>query len=420
MLVRFEVENFRSLKDSTELSLVAIDRDREGPRRAERLNESLVTTLGLFGPNASGKSNILKALWWLRTAVADSLRSWDEGVPIEPFAFGHSPLEASSFAIEMLVNDVLYEYVLDLRADRVEFEALFHYPEGRRRRIFLRDGDELVLQRGLGYLSGARALLTPQSLALSIMRRFQDDLVYPFIQRLLAISTLGRSIGGSRRFVMGNRFATLRMFDGSQTEPALFELQESVSARERAMSLLKLADLGVSDVVIEETQIDMGDGARPHTLRSPQLVHESSGQTKPFDFKDESEGTRAWFNTIGPVLTALEEGSIVLFDEVDASLHPTLTAQLLKLFRSSGSNPRGAQLIFTSHDASLLNHLNRDEVWLTQKGSDGASRVGSLSEFAGERVRRSQNLESGYLSGRFGALPDVANVEILRELGIVG
>jgi AAA15 family ATPase/GTPase len=140
----------------------------------------------------------------------------------------------------------------------------------------------------------------------------------------------------------------------------------------------------------------------------------------PLAFSSESDGTRTWFGLIGPVLTALKEGLLVVFDELDASLHPMLSAQLIKLFHDPATNPLGAQLIFSSHDTSLLNHLNRDQIWLTEKLEDGATRLGALAEFAGERVRKSQNLEKAYLHGRFGALPDVDRTEILRALGLIG
>jgi AAA15 family ATPase/GTPase len=140
----------------------------------------------------------------------------------------------------------------------------------------------------------------------------------------------------------------------------------------------------------------------------------------PLDFYAESEGTRTWFALIGPVLSALRAGFLVLFDELDASLHPTLSAHLVRLFHDPATNPKGAQLVFTSHDTSLLNHLNRDEVWLTEKLEDGTTRLGALAEFAGERVRKSQNLEKAYLHGRFGALPDVDRTEMLRALGLIG
>lgn len=119
-----------------------------------------------------------------------------------------------------------------------------------------------------------------------------------------------------------------------------------------------------------------------------------------------------------PVLTALRSGQILLFDEIDASLHPRLSAKLLELFQDPETNPRGAQLIFTSHDTSLLNSLNRDEVWLTEKQADASTTLVALAEFGGDKVRRSLNLEKAYLQGRFGAVPELDQVLLRRALGL--
>lgn len=193
-----------------------------------------------------------------------------------------------------------------------------------------------------------------------------------------------------------------------------------MSRREQALALLRLADLGIQDVVIDEQEIPFSSSGETRTQRRLRLVHRSGGNSAPLDFSAESEGTKTWFGLIGPVLTALRSGSIVILDEFDAGLHPTLSAELLRVFQSRVTNPYGAQLIFTSHDTSLLNHLNRDEVWLTEKRLDGSTRLGALAEFAGERVRKSQNLENAYLHGRFGALPQVDQTEFLRALGLIG
>lgn len=423
MLIRFEVENFRSIKEPAELSMVAIDEDRPGVWRHDHLGASLVSTAGVFGPNASGKSNVLAAFAWLRDAVAFSLRAWDETIPVEPFAFGDSPGADSSFALELFVNGVRFEYLLDLNSQRVSFEALFHYPEGRRRRVFEREMNDLTLQRGLGELSGTRALLTDRSLALSIMRRFDEPDISAFSRQMSRVMTLGQPLRSSRRFGVPPTGSTLRMFDTDYpSELDLFDGEPEwglKSTRGRAMAMLKLADLGVVDVEIEEVRSE-ADPVGGMVRRSPQLVHMSQGQRIPFDYRAESSGTKTWFELIGPVLTALRDGAIVLFDEIDARLHPTLTLQLVKLFQGRTSNPFGAQLLFTSHDTNLLNALNRDEIWLTQKSEEGATRFAALSDFAGERVRKSQNIEAGYLSGRFGALPDVSRPDVLRELGLIG
>ncbi len=426
MLIRFEVENFRSVLGPAELSMVAVD-DRPEVRSFPGFGASLVPVAGIFGPNASGKSNMLAALAWLREAVRNSLRNWDDEIPVEPFAFGDARGRDSSFALELEIEGIRFEYLLDLGRHRVTYEALFHYPEKKRRRVFERDGNELTLQRGLGELSGTRALLTDRSLALSIMRRFDEPLTSAFARTLLHIAILGQPLLRHRRNPAATLSSTLRLFDGRRPDELELDVfdddhpdgPEERAVRQRAMSLLRLADLGVADVEIEETRIDSGRGDS-YRRRSPQLIHTVNDERVPFEYRDESAGTRAWFELIGPVLEALRRGDTLVFDELDAGLHPTLTARLIDLFERRGSNPHGAQLIFTSHDTNLLNHLNRDEIWLTAKDDSGSTRFAAISDFAGERVRRSANLESGYLSGRFGALPDVSRADVLRDLGLIG
>ncbi|WP_449060960.1 AAA family ATPase [Planomonospora algeriensis] len=424
MLIRFEVANFRSVLDPVELSMVAVDRDRAEARPAPNLGESLLPVAAVFGPNASGKSNVIAALTWLRNAVQDSLRFWDDGIPVEPFAFSGGGDRPSEFTIEAVVSGVRFEYVVELDRQAVRYEALFHYPEKKRRRIFEREGNELKLQRGLGSLSGTRELLTARTLALSIARRFEEPLVSDFAHGLTSTQTLGLMSRSKRPSYYGSARSTLRWFedasDGDQLSlPGFEELDRSFQAdRNQALALLRLADLGIDDVMIDDQEIPYLEGTR--TQRRVRLVHRTAHERVPLDFAVESEGTRTWFQLIGPVLAALRSGSLLLFDELDASLHPTLSMQLIRLFHDPTTNPAGAQLVFTSHDTSLLNHLNRDEVWLTEKTEEGMTRLGALAEFAGERVRRSQNLEKAYLHGRFGALPDVDRTEILRALGLIG
>jgi len=209
----------------------------------------------------------------------------------------------------------------------------------------------------------------------------------------------------------------MRWFEDAPEQPTLFP---ETGERDQALALLRLADLGIEDVRIENQEAAFPDSTEVRTQRRLSLLHKTGDHIAPLDFSAESEGTRNWFRLIGPLLTALRNGTIMIFDELDASLHPTLSAELLRICHDPALNPRGAQLIFTSHDTSLLNHLNRDEVWLTEKRKDGSTRLGALAEFAGERVRRSQNLENAYLHGRFGALPQVDQTGLLRALGLIG
>ncbi|HUY45855.1 MAG TPA: ATP-binding protein [Streptosporangiaceae bacterium] len=193
------------------------------------------------------------------------------------------------------------------------------------------------------------------------------------------------------------------------------------SDRDSALTLLRFADLGIDDVQMvedenSEARLSMQAGREPR--RQLRLMHRVAEQELPFDLSEESAGTQTWFALIGPTLSALRGGRILLFDEIDASLHPRLSARLLELFQDPQTNPHGAQLIFTTHDTSLLNHLNRDEVWLTEKGDSGATTLTALAEFGGDKVRRSLNLEKAYLQGRFGAVPELDQFILRRALGL--
>ena len=422
MLIRFEVANFRSVLEPVELSMVAVDRDRTEARDVPVLGESLLPVAAIYGPNASGKSNVIAAMAWLTSAVRESLYRWEEEIPVEPFAFAEGLDRSTDFAIESMIDGVRFEYVLELDRTAVHYEGLFHYPEKKRRRIFEREADSLKLQRGLGNLSGIRELQTPRTLALSAGRRFDEPLVRRFSRDLLAMQALGL---GQRLGYPPLRYSTRQLFEAlaPDDDPSGVRLrgvtlntagQVSAEDRAQALALLRLADLGIDDVLIEHEP----GGDRPRDR--VRLIHRTANERVPFDFTAESAGTRTWFRLIGPILSTLKQGSLLLFDELDASLHPTLSMQLIRLFQDPDTNPNDAQLVFTSHDTSLLNQLNRDEVWLTEKTESGATRLGALAEFAGERVRRSQNLERGYLHGRFGALPDVDRTELLRALGLIG
>lgn len=430
MLIRFEVSNFRSVLEPAELSMVAIDRDRPAARPAPLLGESLLTVAAVYGPNASGKSNILTAYAWLAAAVQDSLRAWDDAIPVQTFAFADGPGRPTQFTVEILVKGVRFEYIVEMGADQVFYEALFHYPEKKRRRLFERDGLEVKFQRGVAGAPGTKELLTAKTLVLSATRRFGDPLIVDFASALIQSQVLGiparsyrPSPGGYATFVprglQGVPRVTRQIFDRPPRErrPGA----ASHVDRDQALALLRLADLGIEDVLID-SQEDLfpGSDESRSASRRLRLVHRVGDDSAPLDFASESDGTKAWFGLIGPILTAFRDGSVLLVDEIDSSLHPTLSAELIRLFQRPDTNPRGAQIIFSSHDASLLNHLNRDEVWLTEKRDNGSTHLGPLSDFAGERVRRSQNLENAYLHGRFGALPDIDQTELLRALGLVG
>ncbi len=420
VLLRFEVSNHRSISAPVELSMIAVDRDRAAARSFELLNEQVLTVAGIYGPNASGKSNVVDALAWLSTAVARSLRMWDEKIPREPFKFADGSGQPTTFEVEMMAGGVRYSYTLTLNDDTVQSEGLYSYPERRRRSLFERVEGEIQFRRGLGAVAGTRELLTPTTLALSAAMRFNEPEIQRFGRELANIGMLGAKINRSRPWtsrITDVGYGTTRMFyeNLNRDQEPLFELAEETDWAGLALGLLRFADLGIENVEVVEELTHYDDRPR----KSVKLVHRVADQQVTFNMADESEGTRTWFRLIGPVLHALRSGRTLLFDEIDASLHPKLSAKLLELFQDPKTNPAGAQLIFTSHDTSLLNSLNRDEVWLTEKGENGATSLVALAEYGGDKVRRSLNLERAYLQGRFGAVPELDQHLLQRALGLV-
>lgn len=393
--------------------MIAVDNDRDATRRFDRLSEQVLTVAGIYGPNASGKSNVLDALSWLSTAVATSLRSWDEDIPRDAHRFGKGPRTPSVFDLDLVVDGVRFSYQLELDDSAVLYESLCSYPERRRRTLFERNGNEIEFRRGLEEASGIRKLLTPTTLAISAGMRLGDA----------QLSDVGRAI--AKTSVLGLRPRSLRYLfprpSQSDSTRRLF-LEDRGDFRERvldlperriaALDLLRMADPEIDDVQVYEMTERFSERSR----RQLRFVRSADDESVPLDFEEESAGTRTWFHLLGPALGVLAAGRTLLIDEIDASLHPRLSARLLGLFQDPQTNPRGAQLIFTSHDTSLLNVLNRDEVWLTEKEPGVATRLVALAEFGDERVRKSVNLERAYLQGRFGAVPEVDQADMRRAV----
>jgi hypothetical protein len=315
----------------------------------------------------------------------------------------------------MIVSGVRYTYRLEVDDREVVFESLHSYPERRARTLFEREGMEISFRRGLGGQAGVRELLTPTTLALSAAMRFDEAEIRLLGRRLVDIGLIAIQSTRRRRryFKPGYRFSR------RHTTDTIF-YQESETGgrsqdRDAVLALLRHADLGIDDVEV----VEFVSPSNPQDVgRDLRLLHHIAGQRLPIEMDDESEGTLAWFQMIGPALYALREGHTLLCDELDASLHPRLSARLVDLFQDPQTNPHGAQLIFTTHDTSLLNHLNRDEVWLTEKSETGATSLTALAEYGGEKVRRSLNLEKAYLQGRFGAVPELDQYLLHRALGL--
>ena len=428
MLLRFEIGNHRSILEPVELSMIAMDEDRPATRSFERLDEKVLTVAGIYGANASGKTNVVDGMAWLSRAIRNSLRRWEGSIPRDPFNFEQGLSQPSSFGVDLMVNEVRYRYELELNDNEVLFEALYSYPQRRRRRLFEREGDNLTFRRGTEITGGGHELVTPTTLVMSTAGRLNAEIA-AVAEWLRSIRPVGFSPGvpfglGREHYHRGIRWSVpgweddlADTFDWSQ--PRLFT-DEAASGtggelRSLALALLQFADLGIDDVeVVSDADFHTG-----HAGRRMRLLHTAGSRTRPFELCDESEGTLTWLSLMPALLTAFRRGGLIVVDELAASLHPSISSKLIQMFQDPSMNRPGGQIVFTSHDVTLLGYMNRDEVWLTSKRPDASTVLTPLSDYRGHRVRRSANLEHAYLEGRFGGTPVVDPSRIRQAIALI-
>ena len=423
MLIQFRVENHRSLRDEHVLSLVAAS-DKAGARvlRPEGLGEALVPVVAIYGANASGKSNVLGALEFMRRAVLDSQRRWDvDGTPHEPFLLSEKANEPSLYELDFMVSGVRYRYGFRLGAVRVEEEWLFTWPHGRRAMWLEREGDRFEFGKTLqGENEAIRNLTRPNSLFLSAAAQNNHGLLLPIFRHLTAWQ-------GRRRHVSsGLSIASTRLIERGTPED-----------RGQIIQLIREADTGIVDIRVDlaEPQLPLDLGSE--TLTSSRLVEGTLESTTVFPpvrgfantFRSseisfghrsatgepawlplslQSAGTVALLDLAPHILAAFRDGSLLCIDELESSLHPTLALYIVRMFNDPAQNTKGAQLVFATHDTNLLGSvlgepaLARDQVWFTEKDETGATHLYPLTDF---HPRKEENLERGYLQGRYGAIP---------------
>ncbi|MEE1763812.1 AAA family ATPase [Streptomyces sp. SP18BB07] len=414
MLLSFRVANHGSLREPQELNLVPVYED-ERPA---------LTVAAIYGANASGKSTVLDAYRFFLAAVEESQAQWLPDAPVErrPFLLDHdSRREPSRYAVDVLVDQVRYVYGFAVSDRSVEEEWLYSYPRGRKRVLFERRAMDVTFGTTLsGERVAAERVMRPNSLYLSAAAQNAH----------VELSRVWRAIKGAAVVSDDIRHAITQ--GGALLARVLAVFEEAGLAR--GADVLTAADLGVQGVreTSDEDPIskilrrhqdweNLSTDTRAAIGKKMAFVHTVGDEEFLLPAQDESAGTKTWLNLMSWALMAVHQGQQLWIDEVDVSLHPLLTAKLLKLFQSPELNPRGAQLIFTTHSATLLGTmlgeevLRRDQIWFVEKSAEtGASELYPLSDF---KPRKGENFERRYLAGSYGAvpvLPDTALEDVVR------
>lgn len=422
MLIEFKTANFRSIREEQTFSLVASNADKELPDCV--IDQPLPGLAGvrflkgaaIYGANASGKSNLIEAIHFLERFVRNSATKLHPGDPTgtEPFKLDlDSANKPSEFEVTFVTEGTRFVYGVSLTRTRVTEEVLFAYPKGLPQCWFHR-----TYNAEQGVYEWAKPSTSFK----------QDKSLQDKTRENSLFLSVGPQFNHEQLTTVFNWFKTELRFITLDADAFLHpgftaEMLANPEKKTRILNLLKSADFGVTDATTEEREMNldelkekippailaeiMASGSNAKARRTEiNLIHQADN-TNPvaMDFDDEeSAGTRRFFSLSGPWLDILDNGYTVFVDEIETSLHPVLVRELLKILFCGRNNPKGAQVIFTTHNPVLLDNtlIRRDQVWFTEKTPEGATHLYPLTDY---KPRKDEALAKGYLAGRYGAIP---------------
>ncbi|MDD9893089.1 MAG: ATP-binding protein [Gammaproteobacteria bacterium] len=421
MLLEFNVANYKSIKEQQTFSMLkTAGKELEGntfesetPVKFDLLRSSVI-----YGANGSGKSNLLKALGAMRNIVLTSAqRGIESKIGVKPYLLdAASENQPTEFEITFVSQQVRYQYGFSTTQDQVLEEWLIAYPKGKAQSWFNRAWDSSTetykwkfsssfLGQKQAWLDSTRS----NALFLSTAVNLNSELLKPVYAWFVEKLHITNIHGWPEEF---------------STQACLGEGKENI------LKLFKNVDLAIEDLALEKVSvIDSMPDEMPDVLRKAliqglnldgqekqkvsTLRKRLDGTLVKLPLGEESDGTQRFFSLAGPWLDALQCGDILVIDELHSQLHPKLVRFLVSLFHSKATNPNKAQLIFTTHETSILNQniFRRDQIWFCEikpyKGTD----LYRLTDF---RVRpQRENIEAAYLSGKFGATPYISPAELL-------
>jgi AAA15 family ATPase/GTPase len=423
MLINFSITNYRSIKNKVSLSMLPTKAFKEIPSNLFNANDKfeLLRSACIYGANASGKSNLLLGLINFGKFILESsdLKLEQPINLYDPFLLDtKSSKLPSKFEIEFFASDnTRYEYTLEITTKRIEFESLFFFPKGQRNKVFIRQPDSPIVFGSVikGEKKSIESRLLDNQLFLSKAANEKIEALNPVYNYfkfcdLFDFQNLNTPVISITDFIGG-----------------LLKTQDSAFLV-KLSNLIKALDTGIQSFDLKKTDQFPLFGKLPNEIKDffndeflkevpKELNFEISTNHNAYDEKGdivnqvafnlerESSGTKSLFTLATFILDSLDRGSIFVIDEFERNLHPSLVRFLIGLYHNPKINSKNAQILFTTHDTSLLNNevFRRDQIWFTDKNTQGITELYSMSDISG--IRNNIPYDKWYLSGRFGGTP---------------
>lgn len=435
MIIEFSVENFLSFKDLTTLSMVKAKSFKEhNETHTFQIDSklSLLKSAIIYGNNASGKSNLLEAMGFMKGTVINSFRDAlmdnnERKFPLEKFILSSkSENESSYFEIVFINNNVKYRYGFEIDDNKIIAEWLFH-TTSKEVYLFKRDLQDIKINKSsfeeaLGKETDVKENVLFLSLLATLGKETSSSIVEWFKKFNFVNGIHDR---GHKRYTIDklksdkNFFNWVLHFIKYLEISSLSTTEEDVNDIDLEVLKEKEKDEEIINLLTSIHKIQSKQPKRDQLITYHRKYDENNilVDTVPFNFdKQESEGTKKLLYLLGPWFDTLQNGKVLLVDELDSRLHSHLTLRLIDFFHKFNTNH--AQLICAVHDISLLNKetFRRDQIWFVEKNQFGASELVSLGDFKTDKVRNKSAFDKNYLDGKYGAIPYFDIDEKLNQL----
>lgn len=422
MLIEFKVKNFRSYKDEASLTFEALPEKFNENNIAEIQTKNgtmrILKSAAILGSNASGKSNLIRALHTLRNLVFRS-RTYSVDNEInsyEPFLDNEGVNNPVEMSLTFVIDDTTYCYELSFNNKEFLKEHLYEISKEGNKDIIIRNTENAKIHyddtaekvpstlKDLEILQNQLILSKFSTVPSTLLNKIYTQVVG---MSIISTDTLNRT-KWNIDYVANTIYPNKKVFG-------------------RLKRLLQIADVGIRDTVVikhDDNEFTFPDNV-PDEFKSYvisnnrweyRFSHNIENQYRPFDFSDESKGTQNIFGLGARILNTLDKGTFLAYDEMNMSLHPEMFKLLISLFNNPRSNPKNAQHLFTTHDASAIGDytMRADQIWFAQKnGQTGVSELYSVQDFDGASIN--MPFESWYRAGRFGALPKFGNIDYIFD-----
>lgn len=413
MLLRFSVENYLSFKNTAALDFNAAP-IKEYKDNIFYLpfsgNLAVLKSIGIFGHNASGKTNLIKAISFMKDLVLNSSRESiaSKQIPLDPFLLSpDTETKPSTFEIVILLDNIKYRYGFSVNSKSIESEWLFATEKRKEENLFVRAKQNFLFEKKFkttlkGKFELVYEMTKSNTLFLSVLAQFNYRLC-------LDISNW------FSKMIIAHDIDHLDLIDFTAKLMSIGDYRKLIN------DVIKKADLGIDSVEerLKESAVRanisydliasvFADDIRQYTVRTSHIKYKDEKvQAKIFFelLKNESLGTQKFFGILGPLLYAIKERGVICIDEIDARMHSHLLSDVIGLFNSNKTNAGGAQLIFTSHNTNILKKgLRRDQIFLTEKDMYGVSAIQNIHTKK-PQIRKDASFDKDYLSGKYGAVP---------------